>query len=150
MIYLDNAATTKISKTALMAMENANENFWGNPSSLHTIGQVAAQELAKAREQMAKVINALPSEIYFTSGGSEADNQAIISAAKNGKNKGKTHLITSKIEHHAVLHTMSRLEKDGFTVTYLDVDENGFIDIKKLEKSITEKNCTCEYNVCQQ
>ena len=138
MIYLDNAATTKTSPAAQQAMLDCMERFWGNPSSLHTPGQRAAEALAKAREERAACIGASPREIYFTSGGSEADNQAILSAALLGKRKGKTHLISTAIEHHAVLHTLARLEKEGFSVTLLPVDESGIVKVSDVAAAIRE------------
>ena len=138
MIYLDNAATTKTSPAAQQAMLDCIEQFWGNPSSLHTPGQRAAEALAKAREEVASCIGASPREIYFTSGGSEADNQAILSAALLGKRKGKTHLISTAIEHHAVLHTLARLEKEGFSVTLLPVDESGIVKVSDVAAAIRE------------
>lgn len=138
MIYLDNAATTKTSPAAQKAMLECMEQFWGNPSSLHTPGQKAAEALAQARETVAACIGATPREIYFTSGGSEADNQAIVSAALLGKRKGKTHLISTAIEHHAVLHTLARLEKDGFDVTLLPVDESGIVKVDDVAAAIRE------------
>ena len=127
MIYLDNAATTKTSPAAQKAMLECMEQFWGNPSSLHTPGQKAAEALAQARETVAACIGAAPREIYFTSGGSEADNQAIRSAAYGGRKAGKNHLIASAIEHHAVLHTLEALEQEGFSVTLLPVGEDGIV-----------------------
>ena len=121
-IYADNAATTKMSKTAIKAMQPYLEDIYANPSSLHSPGQKAAEELLKFREQIAGLINAEPGEIYFTSGGSEADNQAILSAAAAGKKKGKTHIVSTAFEHHAVLHTLKKLEKEGFKVE----TEDGF------------------------
>ena len=138
MIYLDNAATTRTSPAAQQAMLDCMEQFWGNPSSLHTPGQRAAEALAKAREEVASCIGASPREIYFTSGGSEADNQAILSAALLGKRKGKTHLISTAIEHHAVLHTLARLEKEGFSVTLLPVDESGVVKVSDVAAAIRE------------
>ena len=138
MIYLDNAATTKTSPAARQAMLDCMEQFWGNPSSLHTPGQRAAEALAVAREKVAACIGASPREIYFTSGGSEADNQAILSAALLGKKKGKTHLISTAIEHHAVLHTLARLEKEGFSVTLLPVDESGVVKVSDVAAAIRE------------
>ncbi len=105
-VYADNAATTKTSKTAINAMLPMLEEFYGNPSSLHTPGQLAKEKLEQARETMAKYLNAFPSEIYFTSGGSEADNQAILTAAAAGERRGRKHIISTKFEHHAVLHTL--------------------------------------------
>ena len=127
MIYLDNAATTRTSPTARRAMGEAMDLCWGNPSSLHTPGQRAAEELLRARERTAACIGAGPRELYFTSGGSEADNQAIRSAALLGKRRGKKHLISTAIEHHAVLHTLAQLEREGFEVTLLSVDASGIV-----------------------
>ena len=138
MIYADNAATTKTSAAAQRAMLNAMERFWGNPSSLHSPGPQAAEALAAARETVAKAIGAQPREIYFTSGGSEADNQAIVSAAKFGARRGKKHLITTAIEHHAVLHTMEALEKEGFEVTYIPVDASGIIKVDDVAAALRE------------
>jgi cysteine desulfurase len=138
MIYLDNAATTKTSQAAQAAMLEHMEHFWGNPSSLHTPGQRAAEALDRARETVAACIGATPREIYFTSGGSEADNQAILSAALLGKRKGKTHLISTTIEHHAVLHTLARLAKEGFEVTLLPVDESGIVKVDDVAAAIRE------------
>lgn len=138
MIYLDNAATTKISQAAQQAMMASMERFWGNPSSLHTPGQQAAEALARAREEIAACIGAAAREIYFTSGGSEADNQAILSAALLGKRKGKTHLISTVIEHHAVLHLLARLEKEGFSVTLVPVDESGVVKVSDVAAAIRE------------
>ena len=138
MIYADNAATTKTSAAAQKAMLDAMEQFWGNPSSLHSPGQQAAEALASAREAVAKAIGAQPREIYFTSGGSEADNQAITSAARFGARRGKKHLITTAIEHHAVLHTMQQLEKEGFEVTYLPVDASGIVKVEDVQSALRE------------
>lgn len=140
-IYADNAATTKMSKTAINAMKPYFEEIYGNPSSLHSVGQKAAEELLKMRTQIAECINAEPNEIYFTSGGSEADNQAILSAAYAGKAKGKTHIISSAFEHHAVLHTLKKLEKEGFKVTYLDVHSYGNISAEQVKDAITDETC---------
>jgi len=138
MIYADNAATTKTSAAAQKAMLDAMEHFWGNPSSLHSPGQQAKEALQSAREAVAKAIGAQPQEIYFTSGGSEADNQAIVSAAKMGARKGKKHLITTAIEHHAVLHTMDQLSKEGFEVTLIPVDESGIVKVGDISAAIRE------------
>ena len=138
MIYADNAATTKTSPLARQAMADAMERFWGNPSSLHSPGQQAAEALYAAREQVAKAIGAQPREIYFTSGGSEADNQAIVSAAKLGAKKGKKHLVTTAIEHHAVLHTMEQLAKEGFEVTYVPVDASGIVKAEDVQAVLRE------------
>ena len=120
-IYADNAATTKMSETAINVMTDCMRNLYGNPSSLYTIGQKAKEKLEEAREEIARIINAAPREIIFTSGGSESDNQALLTAAINGKKKGKTHIISSAFEHHAVLHTLRKLEKNGFDITLLPV-----------------------------
>ena len=136
MIYLDNAATTKMSETAIKAMFSAVNEVYGNPSSLHSVGQKAAEALQNARETIAGLIGAKPNEITFTSGGSEADNQAIISAARLGEKKGKKHIISTTFEHHAVLHTLNRLEKQGFEITLLDVGEKGLITADQVEKAI--------------
>lgn len=136
-VYVDNAATTAMSKTAVDAMLPYLQETFGNPSSLHTTGQIAKEALEKARKTVADCINADIKEIYFTSGGSEADNQAIISAAYYGAKKGKKHIISSKFEHHAVLHTLKKLEKQGFTVTLVDVNKDGVIDPADIEKAIT-------------
>lgn len=135
-IYVDNAATTKMSDTAIKAMTDCMENIYGNPSSLHSIGQKAAEELLRARMDVAESIGADFKEIYFTSGGSESDNQAILSAARFGALKGKKHIISTKIEHHAVLHTLDKLQKEGFEITLLDVESNGIINIEDLKNAI--------------
>lgn len=135
-IYADNAATTKMSKQAIDAMIPYMEEIYGNPSSLYEIGQKAKEALEEARERVAKVLNCQPREIIFTSGGSEADNQAINSAAKVGAMKGKKHIISTTFEHHAVLHTLKKLEKEGFEITLLDVHSNGLVDLKELEEAI--------------
>lgn len=137
-VYADNAATTKISASALKSMTDTMENYYGNPSSLHTLGQYAKEQLDGARETIAKIINAAANEIYFTSGGSEADNQAIISVAENGAKKGKKHIISTKFEHHAVLHTLKKLEKRGFEVTLLDVNANGIVTPEQVAQAIRE------------
>ena len=141
MIYADNAATTKMSKTAIDTMISVMNEDWGNPSSLYGHGQKAKEVLEEARKKVASVIGAEPREIYFTSGGSEADNQAIISAAGIGKKKGKMHIISSAFEHHAVLHTLEKLEKEGFEVTLLDVHSDGLIVPEELEAAIREDTC---------
>lgn len=137
-IYTDNAATTKTSQAAIDAMVDIMNNVYGNPSSLHTVGQKAKEALEKARVEVAQCLGADFKEIYFTSGGSEADNQAIISAAKLGARKNKKHIISTKIEHHAVLHTLNKLEKEGFEVTLLDIDESGIVKPEDVEKAIRE------------
>jgi cysteine desulfurase len=138
LVYADNAATTKMSPVALKAMEDCLENVYGNPSSLHTLGQQAAEILQKAREDVAECLGAKPKEIYFTSGGSEADNQAIRTVALNGAEKGKKHIISTQFEHHAVLHTLQKLEREGFEVTYLPVHEDGLVRPEELEAAIRE------------
>lgn len=140
-IYADNAATTKMSRTAIDAMLPYMEEIWGNPSSLYEDGQKAAEALWSARERIAACIGAKPKEIYFTSGGSEADNQAIISAARLGASAGKRHIISSAFEHHAVLHTLEKLEKEGFTIELLDVHENGMVYPEQIAKAIREDTC---------
>ena len=140
-IYADNAATTRMSKTAIEAMLPYMDKIYGNPSSLHSIGQEANEALTRARERVAACLGAHPREIYFTSGGSEADNQAIRTAAMLGKRKGKTHVISTAFEHHAVLHTLNKLEKEGFTVTYLDVHENGLVTPEQVQAAITPETC---------
>ncbi|MDE5789175.1 MAG: cysteine desulfurase NifS [Clostridia bacterium] len=135
-VYVDNAATTAMSDKAIEAMTPYLKEVYGNPSSLHTVGQVAKEALDKAREEVAALIGAKPNEIYFTSGGSEADNQAIRSAAYAGLAKGKKHIISTAFEHHAVLHTLKKLEKEGFEVTYLDVHSHGNITAEEVERAI--------------
>lgn len=135
-VYADNAATTKVSRTAIEAMMPCFETFYGNPSSLHTVGQEAKEKLDEARQIVADCLGCEPREIIFTSGGSEADNQAIISAARAGERKGKKHLITTAFEHHAVLHTMKKLEKEGFEVTYLDVKQGHNITVQQVKDAI--------------
>ena len=137
-IYADNAATTKMSKASIDAVVKYMEEVYGNPSSLYEVGQIAKEALEDARARAAKVLNCEPREIYFTSGGSEADNQAIISAAKLGEKKGKKHIISTKFEHHAVLHTLKKLEKEGFEVTLLDVHSNGVVTAKQVADAIRE------------
>ena len=140
-VYADNAATTPVSKKVVEAIMPYLTEHFGNPSSLYETGQVAHRAVEKARGQVAAALNADPKEIFFTSGGSEADNWAIRGAAALGAKKGKKHLITTKIEHHAVLHTMAALEKEGFTVTYLDVYDNGIVKVEDVEKAITDETC---------
>ena len=137
-VYADNAATTSVSKTALEAMLPYLTEDYGNPSSLYAFGQRAKEGLEKAREDVARCLNAEPREIYFTSGGSEADNQAIVSAAKAGARKGKKHLISTAFEHHAVLHTLKKLEKEGFEVTLLDVHSDGVVRVEDVAAAIRE------------
>lgn len=140
-IYADNAATTQTGKSVVEAMMPFFFENYGNPSSLHTAGQKAKEALEKAREDIAAQIGALPTEITFTSGGSEADNQAIISAARIGERKGKKHIISSAFEHHAVLHTLDKLKKEGFEITLLDVHENGIVSVDELKAAIKEETC---------
>ncbi|MBQ6678063.1 MAG: cysteine desulfurase NifS [Clostridia bacterium] len=140
-IYLDNAATTKMSKTAIEAMTPYFDTIYGNPSSLHSAGQEAAEALADARERIARCIGADPREITFTSGGSEADNQAIVSAARLGEKKGKKHIISTAIEHHAVLHTLNKLEKEGFEITLLPVGEKGIVTPEQVKDAIRGDTC---------
>ncbi len=137
-VYADNAATTKMSDHAISVMTKCMREVYGNPSSLHMVGQKAAEILQKAREDVAGAIGAGFHEIYFTSGGSEADNQAIRSAAEVGAKSGKKHLISTKIEHHAVLHTLRKLETEGYEVTLLDVNEDGLVSPADLEEAIRE------------
>lgn len=138
-VYADNAATTYISETAMNTLVDCLKNYNSNPNSLHTEGQITAEKLAESREKVAKVINAAnPNEIYFTSGGSEADNQALLSAARVLKDKGKKHLVSLNIEHHAILHTLKKLEKEGFEVTLLTPESNGIVDVNKVRDAIRE------------
>ena len=140
-IYADNAATTKMSRTAIDAMLPYMETYFGNPSSLHTIGQQAAEALQKARETVAECLGCQPREITFTSGGSEADNQALVSAARIGERKGKKHIISTAFEHHAILHTLKKLEKEGFEVQLLDVGPTGTITAQQVADAIREDTC---------
>lgn len=140
-IYVDNAATTKTSRTAIEAMLPYMDKIYGNPSSLHSVGQAAADALRKAREEAAEVLGCEPNEITFTSGGSEADNQALVSAAAIGARKGKKHIISTAFEHHAILHTLKKLEKEGFEVTLLDVHENGMVSAEQVADAIREDTC---------
>ena len=140
-IYVDNAATTKTSRTAIEAMLPYMDKIYGNPSSLHSVGQAAADALRKAREEAAEVLGCEPNEITFTSGGSEADNQALVSAAAIGARKGKKHIISTAFEHHAILHTLKKLEKEGFDVTLLDVHENGMVSAQQVADAIREDTC---------
>ena len=146
-VYADNAATTKLSKTALDAMLPYFETVYGNPSSLHSAGQEAKEALESARETVAQCLGCEPREIIFTSGGSEADNQAIISAARLGQRKGKKHIISTAFEHHAVLHTLQKLEKEGFEITLLDVSNGHNITAQQVRDAIREDTClvTCMY-----
>ena len=140
-IYLDNAATTKMSKTAISVMLPYMDTVYGNPSSLHSAGQAAAEALADARERIAKCLGCTAKEITFTSGGSEADNQAILSVVKIGAGKGKKHIVSTAFEHHAVLHTLEKLKNEGFEITLLDVHENGLILPEQVEQAIREDTC---------
>ena len=141
MIYADNAATTKMSDAAIRAMVSQMNDSWGNPSSLYTHGQQAKESLENARERVAAVIGASPREIIFTSGGSEADNQAIRSAAALGRKNGKMHIVSSAFEHHAVLHTLEALKKEGFEITLLDVHGDGLVVPSEVEAAIRDDTC---------
>ena len=141
MIYADNAATTKLSPVALQAMLPYLAEQYGNPSSLYSLGQQAAEALEEARKTVAQCLHCRPDEIYFTSGGSEADNQAILSAARWGKMRGKTHIISTAFEHHAVLHTLEKLKKEGFTITLLDVGPQGRVTPEQVAQAITDETC---------
>ena len=140
-IYLDNGATTKMSQAAIHAMLPYMDTIYGNPSSLHSAGQAAAEALADARQRIANCLGCSAAEITFTSGGSEADNQAILSAARLGARKGKRHIISTAFEHHAVLHALNKLEKEGFTITLLDVHENGIVLPEQVRDAIREDTC---------
>ena len=140
-VYADNAATTKMSRTAIEAMLPYFDTVYGNPSSLHSTGQQAKEALDAARETVAACLGCEPREVYFTSGGSEADNQAIVSAARWGARKGKKHIISTAFEHHAVLHTLNKLEKEGYDVTYLDVSCGHNITAQQVEDAIREDTC---------
>ena len=140
-VYADNAATTRMHQTAIDTMTYHLNNTFGNPSSLYTIGQQAKEVLETARADMAACFGAQPREIYFTSGGSEADNQAITSAAYLGARKGKKHIISTTFEHHAVLHTLKRLEKQGFEVTLLDVHADGLVSAQQVADAIRDDTC---------
>ena len=140
-VYADNAATTQMSRAAIDAMLPYMETVYGNPSSLHSVGQQAAEALQNARERIAACLNALPREIYFTSGGSEADNQAILSAARLGARKGKKHIISTAFEHHAVLHTLKKLEKEGFEIELLPVGAIGTITAQQVKSALRADTC---------
>ena len=140
-VYADNAATTQMSRTAIEAMLPYMETIYGNPSSLHSVGQQAAEALQSARERVARCLNASPREIYFTSGGSEADNQAILSAARLGERKGKKHILSTAFEHHAVLHTLKKLEKEGFEVELLSVGPTGTVTAQQVKDAIRADTC---------
>ena len=139
--YLDNASTTRMSRAAIDAMLPYFDQVWGNPSSLHSMGQRAKEALETARETVAECLGAKPGEIYFTSGGSESDNQAILSAARNGARKGKRHIVSTAFEHHAVLHTLKKLEAEGFEVTYLPVGRLGNVTPGQVADAIREDTC---------
>jgi cysteine desulfurase len=141
MIYADNAATTKMSRTAIEAMLPYMDELYGNPSSLYSFGQEAKEALESARERIASCLGCEPREITFTSGGSEADNQAIFSAARLGEKKGKKHIISTAFEHHAVLHTLEKLKKQGFEITLLDVHKNGIVTPEQVADAIREDTC---------
>lgn len=140
-VYADNAATTQMSRAAIDAMLPYMETIYGNPSSLHSVGQQAAEALQNARERIAACLNASPREIYFTSGGSEADNQAILSAARLGARKGKKHIISTAFEHHAVLHTLKKLEKEGFEIELLPVGAIGTITAQQVKSTLRADTC---------
>ncbi len=140
-VYADNAATTQMSRAAIDAMLPYMETIYGNPSSLHSVGQQAAEALQNARERIAECLNASPREIYFTSGGSEADNQAILSAARLGARKGKKHIISTAFEHHAVLHTLKKLEKEGFEIELLPVGATGTITAQQVKSALRADTC---------
>lgn len=140
-VYADNAATTMMSKTAKEAMMPYFDVVYGNPSSLYSFGQEAKTALEESRAKVAKALNADPKEIYFTSGGSEADNQAIVSAAVIGARKGKKHIVSTKFEHHAVLHTLNKLEKQGYEITLLDVHESGIVTAEEVAAAIRPDTC---------
>ena len=140
-VYADNAATTQMSRAAIDAMLPYMETIYGNPSSLHSVGQQAAEALQNARERIAACLNASPREIYFTSGGSEADNQAILSAARLGARKGKKHIISTAFEHHAVLHTLKKLEKEGFEIELLPVGAIGTITAQQVKSALRTDTC---------
>ena len=141
MIYADNAATTKMSEAAINTMVSVMNETYGNPSSLYSVGQKAKEVLEEARQRVAALIGAEPKEIYFTSGGSEADNQAILSAAMLGEKSGKKHIISTAFEHHAVLHTLDKLRRNGFEITLLDVHENGIVRPEEVREAIREDTC---------
>ncbi len=140
-VYADNAATTQVHPAAIQAMMSCMQDVYGNPSSLHTVGQKAKEALEGARQTVADCLGALPQEIYFTGGGSEADNQAFLTAAALGAKKGKKHMITTAFEHHAVLHTLKKLEKQGYEVTYLDVHTDGVVKAEEVAAALRPDTC---------
>ena len=140
-VYADNAATTKTAPEVVEAMLPYFSEIYGNPSSLHSVGQAANKALADARASIARDLNCQPNEIYFTSGGSEADNQAILSAAAIGEKKGKKHIISTAFEHHAVLHTLNKLAKHGFEITLLDVHSDGLLTAEDVKNAIRPDTC---------
>lgn len=140
-IYVDNAATTKMSRKVIEAMLPYMDEIYGNPSSLHSVGQRAQEALSGGRQRIARLLGCEPEEIFFTSGGSESDNQAIISAVRMGARKGKKHIVASAFEHHAVLHTLEKLEKDGFEITLLEIPGNGVISPKQVEEAVRKDTC---------
>ena len=141
MIYMDNAATTKMTPAVIQAMLLCMEDIWYNPSSLYAPAQRAAEALRDARARIAACLNASPDEIIFTSGGSESDNQAILSAAQAGARTGKRHIVSTAIEHHAVLHTLKKLEREGYEVELLDISSSGIISVAQVERAIREDTC---------
>ena len=141
MIYTDNAATTQLSPTVAQTVAECMNKVYGNPSSLHSMGKEAAKVLFEARQTIARCINCQPREIYFTSGGSESDNQAIRSAAHAGKKNNKLHIISTVIEHHAVLHTLDRLKTEGFDIQLLDVDQRGWVSPRQIADAIRKDTC---------
>ena len=143
MIYADNAATTRLSDRALAAMTPYFSDCYGNPSSLYSFGQKAKEALEDARAEIARVLHAEPREILFTSGGSESDNQALLTAAEIGKKSGKKHIVSDQIEHHAILHTLKKLEKEGFEVTYLPVGEKGIVKVDEVAEALRDDTCLC-------
>ena len=140
-VYADNAATTKTSRVSIEAMLPYFDSVYGNPSSLHSVGQEAKEALDAARQTVADCLGCEAREVYFTSGGSEADNQAILSAAMLGAKKGKKHIISTAFEHHAVLHTLKKLEKAGFEITLLDVSKGHNITARQVKDAIREDTC---------
>ena len=141
MIYMDNAATTKMTPAVIQAMLLCIEDTWYNPSSLYAPAQKAAEALEDARMRIAACLNASPDEIIFTSGGSESDNQAILSATQAGARTGKRHIVSTAIEHHAVLHTLKKLEREGYEVELLDISSSGIISVAQVERAIREDTC---------